>query len=489
MSSYTWPSSGGLITEYATFASFPATENNGAIAVALDTDVFYIYNTGLVAWVVIASPSSANSIGAFGSTPNAFGASLTAGSLSLQPADGTHPGSISILAQTMGAGLKTFANAAATTSTLAVTSTFATQNKNAEVITASAAGFSNNTGLQVNFNGGSLAANGAGSGIKLELSALTANVDAKMTGLFVNADPNNPNICFGYASGPLIYPVYSQGNTRITLAAAWAYNGAVYTDISTGSNTIFAANADIVYVGATAVYGTINIALDTPASVSVSPTFFYWSGAAWTQIYPDDGTAGFTQSGQVMIIGQTGNNWASSTINAVPAYYVKIVRNAATVVTVPVEGGISGYSNLGASYWGPAGDLHVATVAASTSVTSAQLISTVSTGTPPLVVASTDLVSNLYVDRAALADVATSATSAVSVSGKFQSAVTVATGSSQNVAHGLGVTPSLVLISVYDDTNVGVLATGFVITEGTHTSTNIVVTCTANTKFKAIAFA
>lgn len=68
---------------------------------------------------------------------------------------------------------------------------------------------------------------------------------------------------------------------------------------------------------------------------------------------------------------------------------------------------------------------------------------------------------------------------------KFQSAVRVATGASESIAHGLGVVPSLVLVSVYDLNG----AVASVIVEGVHTTTNILVTVTANVKYKVIAFA
>lgn len=72
------------------------------------------------------------------------------------------------------------------------------------------------------------------------------------------------------------------------------------------------------------------------------------------------------------------------------------------------------------------------------------------------------------------------------VTGKFQSAVRTATGSSESIAHGLGVVPSLVLAAVQDTNGV---ALPFVITEGVHTITNILITVTASLKYKVIAFA
>lgn len=70
----------------------------------------------------------------------------------------------------------------------------------------------------------------------------------------------------------------------------------------------------------------------------------------------------------------------------------------------------------------------------------------------------------------------------------FVSAEQTATGSAQNVAHGLGVAPAGVL--VVPTLHPGTPDTGaFTITEGTHTTTNVVVTMTVNCKFKVFAWA
>lgn len=70
-------------------------------------------------------------------------------------------------------------------------------------------------------------------------------------------------------------------------------------------------------------------------------------------------------------------------------------------------------------------------------------------------------------------------------SGKYQSAVRTATGSAETIAHGLGVAPSVVLISVYDLNG----QAAAVLVEGSHTSTNLIVTVSASVKYKVIAFA
>lgn len=69
----------------------------------------------------------------------------------------------------------------------------------------------------------------------------------------------------------------------------------------------------------------------------------------------------------------------------------------------------------------------------------------------------------------------------------FISPEITATGSAQNIAHGLGVVPSNVLVIPTDlaPATAGV----FTVTEGAHTSTNAVVTVTSGKKFKVLVLA
>lgn len=68
----------------------------------------------------------------------------------------------------------------------------------------------------------------------------------------------------------------------------------------------------------------------------------------------------------------------------------------------------------------------------------------------------------------------------------FVSGEVTSTGSAQNVAHTLGVTPSHVVISATELP--ADLTGGFDVAEGTHTSSNVVVTVTASCKFKVTAY-
>jgi hypothetical protein len=69
----------------------------------------------------------------------------------------------------------------------------------------------------------------------------------------------------------------------------------------------------------------------------------------------------------------------------------------------------------------------------------------------------------------------------------FISAEQTGTGSSQNIAHGLGVTPWKVFVAPTDLTPATVGS--YSVVEGSHDSTNVVVTVTSGKKFKVLAVA
>lgn len=71
------------------------------------------------------------------------------------------------------------------------------------------------------------------------------------------------------------------------------------------------------------------------------------------------------------------------------------------------------------------------------------------------------------------------------VTQKFVSSEQTGTGSSQNVAHGLGVVPKRVFVTYTDLTPA--TAGSVNVTYGTHTSTNVVVTVTSGKKFLVVA--
>lgn len=68
--------------------------------------------------------------------------------------------------------------------------------------------------------------------------------------------------------------------------------------------------------------------------------------------------------------------------------------------------------------------------------------------------------------------------------GYFMSAEQTGTGAAQDVAHGLAVAPTKVLVAVTEDP----AGAGFDVAEGAHDATNVKVTVTTGVKFKVLAF-
>jgi len=89
--------------------------------------------------------------------------------------------------------------------------------------------------------------------------------------------------------------------------------------------------------------------------------------------------------------------------------------------------------------------------------------------------------SNIPADTIIQTDIANGSITSEKIS-VFKSDEITSDGSAQSTAHGLGRTPSLVIVIPSDVSGVAA-----VYTEGTHTSTNCIVTVTTGNKYKIIA--
>lgn len=106
------PSGGGGCATYANQASLPGSATDGTCAVTLDTDTMYVFNLSGSQWLAIGKGgATVTSIGVFGTSPNNNGGVISSNVLTLEPADGTHPGGVSTTIQTL-AGAKTFSTSA-----------------------------------------------------------------------------------------------------------------------------------------------------------------------------------------------------------------------------------------------------------------------------------------------------------------------------------------------------------------------------------------
>lgn len=100
MSQYIRYPSYNTVQNYANFAAFPASAANGTLALALDTDSLYAYNTTSSSWVLIGGSGGVLGIGTIdGNGASANGLSIAANLLYAQSASATVPGMVNLTDQ------------------------------------------------------------------------------------------------------------------------------------------------------------------------------------------------------------------------------------------------------------------------------------------------------------------------------------------------------------------------------------------------------
>lgn len=267
MSSFNWSpiqSSGGTVPTYANLAAFPSASSagNGALAIALDTDILYISN-GTV-WTAIGGPGSVLSLAPFGSAPNSSGGTLSANVLTLEPADGSNPGGVSTTTQSF-AGNKTF------TGTIAASNLSGTNTGDVTLGTAnglSLLGQALSLGLSSTSTTGALSNTDwntfnskqpAGSYISSLTGDVTASgpgaaaaTVAKIQGTTVSGTTGTTNVVFSSAptmSNPVV-GTQTQGDSS-TKAASTAYVDVAVANALAGINPAIAVQAATTAAGDT----------------------------------------------------------------------------------------------------------------------------------------------------------------------------------------------------------------------------------------------
>jgi len=115
--------------------------------------------------------------------------------------------------------------------------------------------------------------------------------------------------------------------------------GSAWIDGDTGGGAenldafeIFVVNSDEIYFGAAAQFDEVEVIMGTGATKNVNATFWYNTAAdTWTQFFPEDGTDGFQQSGDIiwLLSGITGlwkNDGDPGAGDTTAGYWIKIIR-------------------------------------------------------------------------------------------------------------------------------------------------------------------
>lgn len=105
---------------------------------------------------------------------------------------------------------------------------------------------------------------------------------------------------------------------------------------------------DAVYFGSPAVFGTLSAYAITPVTSSSTLVWEFWNGTAWTTFTPTG--AGFGAVGPGAITLGTLSGWATTTVNGVNAYYIRLRISALGGGTTA---GVWRQTRRGPQQWGP----------------------------------------------------------------------------------------------------------------------------------------
>jgi hypothetical protein len=222
----------------------------------------------------------------------------------------------------------------------------AVPNTRAIHIDIDANGQENTRALAVDFN-----ANGMVTGEKGLIFEVNADTSSA-TGGHIEAYKatrigNSAIIMDALHAGTGVRPIHHKSGLDTTIEQAFTYDTSLttYADITTAVGTdttnvvIFEEDNDVLYIGHSAAFNTINFELATPANQTIAPIFEFSDGfGVWVTFTPSDSTNGMTASGQIAWTIADLASWAIDTVNAVGSkYWIRITRTRNNLSTVPIE--------------------------------------------------------------------------------------------------------------------------------------------------------
>jgi hypothetical protein len=213
-------------------------------------------------------------------------------------------------------------------------------------------GYTNNEAIDINFNTGAMPAGSHASILKISADKSSAT-SSTTTGIdYINISQVGKNstlstavhvgagfdTAFNVAGGTRIDPSYGY-----TVTAAHAVTDRIAAFIDPATNVqMFTADNSYILLGSTATFESIPVYLNTVASSTIVPAYYYSNGdGTWATLVVSDTTTGFTTNGIISFNAPAA--WATTT-KVTPAgaaitsgYYVKIVRTRNSLSTPPTE--------------------------------------------------------------------------------------------------------------------------------------------------------
>lgn len=149
----------------------------------------------------------------------------------------------------------------------------------------------------------------------------------------------------GSLVGPGVGPILqgSGGLAAANTVQKYDDSGASFTNITTeagdsGTNVdIFEEDNDIVYVGEDATFDVVEFNLAGDSNKDILAVFEYWNGSTWTAFSPSDMTNGMQTSGNISWSAAALTGWATTSVNSITKYYIRITRTQGSISMVPTE--------------------------------------------------------------------------------------------------------------------------------------------------------
>ena len=147
----------------------------------------------------------------------------------------------------------------------------------------------------------------------------------------------------GPGVGPVLQASATAGLAFVDTAKKFDDSASTFTTITSeaadvGTNVdLFDEVDDIVYIGADAAFDTIEFNLAINAGASITPTFEFFNGTAFTSFAPVDGTSGMTSSGQISYEITALTGWEANIVDGDNKFWIRIIRTNGTVNPLPKE--------------------------------------------------------------------------------------------------------------------------------------------------------